>query len=153
HLGPGGPVEVAVHLVVLEEVPVPRHLLELGRRDEVVLPALDLTVASRARRVGDRKEERLARGVREEAADEGRLASPRLRREDDQVALRRLAHSTLRTCSRIFSISAFMSSTSRVDRRSRLLDPSVFSSRRISWERKSSVLPTAAGGFERRPSN
>ena len=57
------------------------------------------------------------------------------------------------TCSRIFSVSAFMSRTSRVEARSRLFEPSVFSSLRISCVRKSSFLPTDPSPDRRIPSN
>ena len=55
--------------------------------------------------------ERLARGVGQEAADQGRLAAPRRRGHDEEVSPGRSAHSTFWTCSRIFSVSAFMSRT------------------------------------------
>ena len=53
HLGLGGPVDVVVHLVVLEKLVALDHPLEVVDGHEVVLAAVRLPRAHRARRVRD----------------------------------------------------------------------------------------------------
>ena len=144
HLGLRRAVEVAVDLVVLEELGVPRHPLELGSAHEVILAAVRLALAPG---LASCARPRSAAAVRRAGCASSRRMSVVLpaaggRGHDEEEPRGGVAHSMFWTCSRIFSVSAFMSRISRVEARSRLFEPSVFSSRRISCVRKSSVLPT-----------
>src|SRR5579863_7349371 len=121
------------------------HLLEVFARYEEVLFAILLTAAQRPRGVGDRKIE--TRRHREQHVDERRLARSRGRRNDIDDGLVG-AHSRFCTCSRDFSISAFMARPASVifsasPARPEVLESSVFASRFISCSRKSSFLPTS----------
>ena len=120
HLGLGRPVEVAVHLVVLEEV------VRAGPSSGTPSPRRSGTPDRRSR--PSRADASCATPRNRSGAPGGSASSRRMSvvlpppdGEDTmkRSPLRRRAHSTFWTCSRIFSVSAFMSRTSRVTWRSR----------------------------------
>src|SRR5262249_3611509 len=137
-----GPVMLAEDLGVFQESTLSDHLLELVFGDEVVFAAVLLTATWRARGVRDR-EFKVGNELAEFVYQSGFSRAGR-RRDDEQDS----THSRFCTCSRHFSISAFISSPTSVIRSAPPVIPEVFessvlASRFISWRRKSSFLPTS----------
>src|SRR5712664_4423794 len=131
-------VMVAVHLRPFHERAFADHLLEPLFADEVVIDAVLLVPAGRARRVADGEDRSGVR--RDQAARERGLPGPRRRAEDEQEGL----HSTFWTCSRMRSSSAFSSTTVAAMPACCDLEPMVLISRLSSWTRNSSFRPAGA---------
>ena len=172
----GRRVPVAVDERVLEELARGLERRERALVDEVVVHAVDLAGARRARRVGHRQPD--AGLALEQRGDEAGLAAARWRGEDEQAAdaggalvggrtvvmvearsgaarCCRTIHSRFCTCSRICSISTFISSDACESSASTDFEPSVLASRCSSCIRKSSRLPAlpparARGALRRR---
>src|SRR5262245_6335790 len=150
-----------------EGIPV-AHVEELGLGDEVEVGAVHLAWARRPRRVGDGVEEvrhelahlvaqRCLPGARRSRDDdEGAPPLDQLQFSPRLTALlaygssaafrleRRSArgYSMFCTCSRIFSSADLAAMAACESSRSSALEPTVLTSRCISWMRKSSVRPT-----------
>src|SRR3990172_2173005 len=134
---------MAVHLRPLGQLVALPHDRELGGRDEVEVPAVPLPRARGPRRVRHRVVEIGHEGAHLVA--QRRLARPRRGRDDHEgpAPLDQLHYSRFCTCSRSFSRVDLAAITARDISRSSALAPTVFTSRLISWIRKSSVRPTA----------
>src|SRR6185437_15087227 len=137
----GGAVVVAEHVGVFQELAACNHLLEiLNGHKEILAPVL-LAAARSAGGVGDGEVQ--VRHPLSQLVYKRGLARARRRGNDVHGA-----HSMFWTCSRDFSISAFMASPSCVMRRASpatpvVLESRVLASRFISCSRKSSFLPTS----------
>src|SRR5437868_4883120 len=137
----GRTIVIAENFGMFQEFAPADHLFEFGYRNEKIFEAVSFTAAGRARCVGDGKIQ-----IGDQLADlcnERGFTRARGRRNDVNGA-----HSIFCTCSRDFSISAFIARPSSVILRASpatplVFDSSVLASRFISWSRKSSFLPTS----------
>src|SRR5437899_9144160 len=140
-------VVVTEDVGVLQELFAVYHLLKFIARDEVVLLAILLAPAEGTSRVGNRKVE--VRNQFHQFGDERGFPGARRRGDDvHQRLVGRGIHSRFCTCSRDFSISAFMANPASVIFKASPASPDVFESRVldsrfISCRRKSSFLPTS----------
>src|SRR6266567_5220535 len=128
---------------MFQELAGANHLSEYFAGDEVVLLAVLLTAAERACSVGDGEIE--VRNQLQQFVDQGRFPRSGWRRNDVDDG-RVGAHSRFCTCSRDFSISAFIASPASVifnasPARPEVLESRVLASRFISCRRKSSFFP------------
>ena len=107
-----GPVEVAEDVGVLEELAAGHHGLEGRPRHEIIVHPVAFPGSSCPGRVAARHRQ-LGHHL-DQALDDRRLAGPRGRRHDEELALPAACrHSTFWTCSLIFSSSALAVTTSR----------------------------------------
>src|SRR4051812_21199325 len=125
-----------MHLGALEELVAAAHLEVARLVDEVVVHAVLLALARRARGVGHRDLE--GRVFSHHRLDERSLARARRGGDDEE----RPAHSMFCTCSRICSTSSLSSSAQSEISWLAALEASVFASRFSSCARKSSRFPT-----------
>src|SRR5437660_521530 len=137
----GRSVIVSEHVGMLQEFIGRQHALKLLPRDEVIFAPVLLAATRRAGSVGDGKIQPRYRPA--QLIHQRGFARARGRRDDEYFA-----HSTFCTCSRAFSISAFIASPSSVTRKPWPAMPAVFdsmvlASRFISCNRKSSFLPAS----------
>src|SRR5580704_3667284 len=147
-------VILSVETGVFQEFVGGDHLLKFLARDEVVLLAILLASTQGSRGVGDREIE--TRCHREQYIDQGRFSRSGgcgddvddrfVRSIHSRVIHSQIGHSRFCTCSRDFSISAFMARPASVmlsasPARPEVFESSVFASRFISCSRKSSFLP------------
>src|SRR5262249_3315397 len=135
-------VIVAEHLRVLQELAPLDHGFKFAARDEVIFPAILLAAPGRAG--GEGYGELQVRHILAQLIHKRGLAGAGGCRDDIEYA----AHSRFCTCSRHFSISAFICRPSSVMRRPSPATPEVFESRVLasrlsSCKRKSSFLPTS----------
>src|SRR5712691_4834907 len=130
-------VAVAVHLGALEKLAAAAHGEERRVVDEVVVDAILLARAWRARGVRDGELE--ARVLPHQRVDQRRLARPRRRGDHEQKP----AHSMFCACSRICSTRSLSSSAQSDSGWLAAFEASVLASRLSSWAMKSSRLPTA----------
>src|SRR5438128_1298038 len=143
---PRRPVAVAVHRRPLDELAGLDHRVETGVVDEVIIDALLLRGARRARGVADRED---GSGVRRyQPTRQGGLPGARRRAEDEEGG----AHSTLAICSRIRSSSDFSSTTCAAIPAYCDFDPTVLTSRFTSCTRNSSRRPAGASEAINAPS-
>src|SRR5262245_41089836 len=105
----------------------------------MVLAPVLLVLAARSRR-GRHRKVQLAAELRQQSLHERRFSGPGGTRDDEGERLathgfhpRLRRHSRFCTCSRSFSISSFMRSTSLVILSCAVLEPIVLTSRCISW--------------------
>src|SRR5580700_1883754 len=134
-------VAMAEHVRMFEELIFLHHLLELGTRHEEIFSSVLLCPSWRPRGVRNRKLQPrydFARFVHQRRFARTR----RCRNNVDR------GHSRFCTCSRAFSISAFIDNPSSVifmasPAKPEVLDSRVLASRFISCSRKSSFLPTS----------
>src|SRR5215469_4193417 len=137
-------IKVVVDFGMLQELSGPHHAVKLVACNEVILLAMLLAAAAGARGVGNR--EIKVRNKFQEFVREGRFTRTRGSRDDEDERFGRGGHSRFCTCSRDFSISAFMARPASVILRASPASPEVFesrvlASRFISCSRKSSRLP------------
>src|ERR1700757_3252656 len=140
----GRAIAISVKVGMLEKFSGTHHLVEFFAGNEVVLLAILLTASGSAR--GKRDGEFKIRNQLEQFVDQGRLPRAGWRRDDVDQRPVGWAHSRFCTCSRDFSISAFMARPASVIFSASPASPEVFesrvlASRFISCSRKSSFLP------------
>src|SRR5690554_1150945 len=135
-------VATAVDPCPLEQLATLLHRLEPGVIHEVVVDAVPLVVARRARGRGHRKDDVLV--ALDERARQRRLASAAGGGEHERECVLPALHSTFSTCSRSRSISSLIAITRCSIAASFALAPIVFVSRCISWIRKLSRFPTGS---------
>src|ERR1700688_935879 len=134
-------VAMAKHVRVLQKFIFLHHLLELGTGYKEIFPPILLRPARRPSSVRNRKVQSwndLPNFIHERG-----FARTRRRRDNVDGG-----HSRFCTCSRAFSISAFMDSPSSVifivsPDNPEVFDSNVFASRFISCSRKSNFFPTS----------
>src|ERR1051325_11353418 len=136
-LAPQGAVQLPGVRGPLERLSRGATALELLPRQEMVRPAVVLPCAGRARRRGYRIAD--VRPARKQRLRDRRLATSGRRGQDDDPR----RHSRFSSCSRSFSSSPFIVITVWVIAASFAFEPIVFTSRKSSWARKPSRLPTA----------
>src|SRR5690554_2395316 len=138
--GPGRAVVVTVDLGPLEKFTGIAHRPEAFDVDEMVVLPVHLALARRAGGVGDGQLH--ARVARQQTMHQRGLAGPRGGRDDDQGSGHGgLRHSMFWTCSRICSISTFISMAMALTSPATDLEARVLASRLSSCIRKSRRLP------------
>src|SRR5580693_482127 len=141
---PRGAVVIPVKVGVLQEFAGSNHSLKFVAWNEMVLLAVLLAAPQSARGVRNREIE--IRNQLQQLVDQGRLPRARRRRDDVDEGPVGCVHSRFCTCSRDFSISAFMAKPASVIFSASPASPDVFeskvlASRFISCSRKSSFFP------------
>src|SRR5262249_52470045 len=136
------PVVVSKNFGVLQKFAVAQHIFKLAAINKMILAPVLFAATRGPCRVRDREIE--IGDVFAQLVDQGRFPGTRRRRDDEANS----AHSRFCTCSRHFSISAFICRPSSVMRSPSPAMPevfasSVFASRFISCSRKSSCLPAS----------
>src|SRR5579864_4867086 len=144
---PGRAVIVAEDVGVFQKFVRGDHLFKFFAANKVILFLVLLASAWSSRRVRDRKIE--IRNQFQQLGHQCGFTRTRRRGDDeDQRLVRNGTHSRFCTCSRDFSISAFMARPASVifsasPARPEVFDSNVFASRFISWSKKSSFLPAS----------
>src|SRR5882762_2414383 len=143
----GRAVVIAEHFRVLEKFTPLHHPLKFCARNKVILFTVLFAPARKTGSVGDR-EIKVGNQLEEFRNQRGFTRARRRRDDVDKWFAACRSHSRFCTCSRDFSISAFITSPASVIFKASPANPDVFessvlASRFISCSRKSSFLPTS----------